>query len=57
MMSLGINSIVTLNIQGIDYRCIIVGISKSEAMNLLKNVDLSKKKCITKYIFFNIKDK
>ena len=56
-MSLGINSIVTLNIQGIDYRCIIVGISKSEAMNLLKNVDLSKKKCITKYIFFNIKDK
>ena len=53
MMSLGINSIVTLNIQGIDYCCIIVGISKSEAMNLLKNVDLSKKSA-SQNIFFLI---
>ena len=28
---------------GVDYRCIINGISKSEAVNLLQNADLSEK--------------
>ena len=32
-----------LNINGIDYRCIIFRISKSEAKNLLRNADLSEK--------------
>ena len=43
MMSIDINSIVILNIYGVDYRCIIVGISKIEAINLLKNADLREK--------------
>ena len=40
-MSIGINSIAILNIHGVDYLCIINGISKSEAMNLLTIADLS----------------
>ena len=34
MMSIDINSIAILNIHGVDYGCIITGISKSEAINL-----------------------
>ena len=41
MMSIDINSSVILNIHGADYCCIIVGITKPEAINLLKNADLS----------------
>ena len=41
MISISINSTAILNIHSVDYRCIIIGISKSEATNLLKNVDLS----------------
>ena len=40
MMSIH-TSIVILNNHGIDCRCIIVGISKSEAINVLRNVGLS----------------
>ena len=32
-----------LNICHVDYHCIIDGISKGEAVNLLENVDLSEK--------------
>ena len=32
-----------LNIKGADYCCIISGISKSEAINLMQNIDLTKK--------------
>ena len=42
MKSIYINSIVILNVHGIDYYCVIVGISKGEAVNLLKYVDSSK---------------
>ena len=35
MMSMNLRNIATLNIIGADYRCIITGISKSEAVNLL----------------------
>ena len=42
MISIDVNSIVILNIHGVYYCCIIVGISKSEAKNLLRNADLSK---------------
>ena len=41
IMSIDINSIAILNIHGVDYLCIIDGISKSEAMNLLIIADLS----------------
>ena len=43
MMSITISSVVVLNIYVVVYFCIIVGISESEAINLFKNVDLSKK--------------
>ena len=40
-MSFGINNIAILSICGADYCCMIIGISKKEAINLLKNADLS----------------
>ena len=35
MMSIDIDSIAILNIHDVDYRCIIVRISKSEAINFI----------------------
>ena len=43
MMSMNLNNITILNINGIDYCCIITPISKSEAINLTQDIDLSKK--------------
>lgn len=43
MMSFGISSVDILNIYGIDYYCIIFGISNQEIINLLKIFDLSEK--------------
>ena len=43
MMSTDIDSFVILNIHGVDYRCIIVGITKRESINLIRNADLSEK--------------
>ena len=43
MMSMNPSNIAILTIPGIDYRCIINWISKSEGLNLLQNVDLSDK--------------
>ena len=40
---MSLNNIAILDIYSVDYRCIIAGISKSEAMKLLKNADLSEK--------------
>ena len=37
------SDIAILNIKGADYRHIISGISKSEAINLLQNTNLSEK--------------
>ena len=37
------SEIVILNIKGADYRCIISGISKSEAIHLQHNTNLSEK--------------
>ena len=42
-MSINLNNIVILNICGVDYCRIFNGISKSEAINLLKNVELNNK--------------
>ena len=41
MMLIGFNRFAILNIHGIVYPCIIVRISKSEAINLFKNSALS----------------
>ena len=43
MMSINLSDIAILNIHAANYRCIIVGISKSEAEDLLQNVDLNRK--------------
>ena len=44
MMSMNLSDIVILNINTADYRCISSRISKSEAVNLLKNADLTGKR-------------
>ena len=36
------NSIAILNIHDVDYCCIVDGISKNKAINVLKNTELSK---------------
>ena len=41
MMSMNLSDISILNIKGANYSCIINGISKNEAINLLKNVNLT----------------
>ena len=38
------SNVAILNIKSSDYHCIISLISKSEAINLIQNVDLTKKK-------------
>ena len=43
MMSINLSDIAILNIKGSDCRCIISGISKSEAINLMQNTDLTEK--------------
>ena len=43
MMPMNLSDIAILNIKSADYRCIISGISKNEAINLMQNIDLTKK--------------
>ena len=43
MMSMTPSDIAMLNIKSADYRCIISGISKNEAVNLMRNNDLTEK--------------
>ena len=43
MMSLNLSDIAILNIKGSSYTCIISLISKNEAINLLRNADLTEK--------------
>ena len=43
MMSMNLSDIAILNIVGADYCCIISGISKSEAIKLIQNIDLTRK--------------
>ena len=40
---MNLSDIAILNIKGSDYCCIITGISKSKAIKLLQNIDLTKK--------------
>ena len=47
--------IAFVNNHGVDYRCVINAINKSEAVNLLQNTDLSKKVEQCKIpVFFNV---
>ena len=41
MMSMNFKDIAVLKIKNTDYRCIITGLSKSEAIKSLQNVDLT----------------
>ena len=43
MMSMDLRDIAALNIKGFDYCFILSGISKSEAINLMQNIDLTVK--------------
>ena len=43
MMSMNLSDITILNINSVDYRCSINEISKSEAINVMQNIDLSEK--------------
>ena len=43
MMSMNLSDIAILNIKGSDYRCIISLISKTEAINLMLNADLTER--------------
>ena len=42
-MSVNVSDIAILNFKGSDYSCIIIVISKNEAIHLLQNADLTKK--------------
>ena len=48
MVSMNRSDIAILNIHGVDYRRIIGGIRKSEAINLMKNITLAEKSGIYK---------
>ena len=54
MLSVNISDIAIITIKGIDYCCIIHGISKSEAINLLENSG-AYIKCIPKKSILKIK--
>ena len=43
MMSMNLSDIAILNIKSADYCCIISGISKSEAISLMQNIDMIEK--------------
>ena len=43
MISMNLSNIAILDIKGSDYCCIISLISKSDAINLIQNADLTKK--------------
>ena len=43
MMSIKLSDIAIINIKSFNYRCVISGISKSEAIKLLQNIDLAEK--------------
>ena len=42
MISINLNDIIILDIEGVDYCCMISKISKSNAVYLMKNADLTK---------------
>ena len=53
MMSMNLSNIAVLNIKSANCRCIISGIRNSEAINLMRNTDLTEKTAI-KVLFFGV---
>ena len=51
IISMNLTNIAILNIKSADYRCIISGISRREAINLMQNIDLTEKR-ETNYKYF-----
>ena len=49
---MNLSNIAILNIKGFDYRCIVSLIIKNEAINLMQNIDLTKKASIIKHKHF-----
>ena len=43
MVYFNLSDTAVLDIKGVDYCCIISDISKSEAINIMQNIDLTKK--------------
>ena len=43
MMSMNLSEIAVLKIKNVVYHCVITGISKSEAISLMQNIDLTEK--------------
>ena len=43
MISINLSNITILKTKNVDYRCIITGISKNEAVKLSQNIDLTEK--------------
>ena len=41
MMSINLSNVAILNIRGVDYCCTVNGISKSDAVSVLENADLT----------------
>ena len=54
MISVNLNNIFILNIQCVDYYCIIDRISKSDTVNLQQNVDLAEKNGTSWDIFLTV---
>ena len=50
MISMNLSNIAILEIHGVEYHCVINGISKSEAINLMQNIDLSEKSGTLQFI-------
>ena len=51
-ISRNLDDIAILSINGIDFKCIISGISKSEAVKVLQNVDFNEKRWALKNLNF-----
>ena len=46
MMSINVKDIAILNIRGVECHCIITGICKCDAVNLLQNADLTEERVV-----------
>ena len=60
MMPINLSDTAILNIKGSDYRCIVSLISRTKAINLMQNADLTEKKVehYKKYTtYFHIKQR
>ena len=52
MMAYELKNIAILNVKGVDYRCVLWGVTKNEAINILDNSKLDDKGTLPKYGFW-----